>query len=157
MKSKSVFRFSTVATPVMIVCGLLAAGFPARADDDTDTCTNRTLRGDYGFTIEGVGGLPPGTAINAIRGVAMGHFDGKGNYSQVDHVVANGMPPPMEWTKGSGPYKVNPDCTGTLVINIPGSPFSPVKLHFVVVRQGKEIRTVVDSGSASTSIGIKVD
>ena len=43
------------------------------------------------------------------------------------------------------------------MINIPGSPFSPVKLHFVVVRQGKEIRTVVDSGSASTSIGIKVE
>jgi hypothetical protein len=87
----------------------------------------------------------------------MGHFDGKGNYSQVDHVVAGGTPPPQEWTSGSGPYTVNPNCTGTLVINIPGSPFSPVKLHFVVVRQGKEIRTVVDSGSASTSIGIKVE
>ena len=56
-----------------------------------------------------------------------------------------------------GVAMVNPDCTGTLVINIPGSPFSPVKLHFVIVRQGKEIRTVVDSGSASTSIGIKVE
>ena len=158
MQRKSVSRISMVATPMMIVCALLAAGSSARADDDTNTmCTNRTLRGDYGFTIEGVGGLPPGASINAIRGVAMGHFDGKGNYTQVDHVVANGTPPPVEWTPGSGPYKVNPDCTGTLVINIPGSPFSPVKLHFVVVRQGKEIRTVVDSGSASTSTGIKVE
>ena len=128
------------------------------ADDDTDVkCTNRTLLGSYGFHIEGVGGLPPGLPINAIRGVAMGTFDGKGNYTQVDHVVAGGSPPPAEWTFGSGPYKVNPNCTGTLTINIPGSPFSPVKLHFVVVRQGKEIRTVVDSGSASTSIGIKVE
>ena len=49
-----------VATPMMIVCALLAAGSSARADDDTDTtCTNRTLRGDYGFTIEGVGGFHP--------------------------------------------------------------------------------------------------
>ena len=87
----------------------------------------------------------------------MSHFDGKGNMTQVDHVVAGGNPPPQEWTFGSGPYKVNPNCTGTLTINIPGSPFSPVKLHFVVVRQGKEIRTVVDSGGASTSIGIKVE
>ena len=109
------------------------------------------------FSIEGVGGLPPAFPLNAIRGVAMGHFDGKGNYTQVDHIVAGGAPPPVEWTFGSGPYTVHPNCTGTLVINIPGSPFSPVRLHFVVVRQCKEIRTVVDSGSASTSIGIKVE
>jgi hypothetical protein len=155
MKRKSVYRIWTVATPILIVCGLLAAGSSAWADDDTDTkCTNRTLRGDYGFSIEGVVGLP-GASI-PLRGVAMGHFDGKGNYQQVDHVVANGTPPPVEWTFGSGPYTVNPNCTGTLVINIPGSPFSPVNLRFVVVRQGKEIRTVVDSG-ASTSIGIRVE
>jgi len=157
MQSKSVSRISRVATPMMIVCGLLAVGSSAWADTVDAQCTNRTLLGDYGFTIEGVGGLPPAFSLNALRGVAMGHFDGKGNYSQVDHVVAGGFPPPVEWTFGSGPYTVNPDCTGTLVINIPGSPFSPVKLHFVVVRQGKEIRTVVDSGSASTSTGIKVE
>jgi hypothetical protein len=158
MKRKSIFRISTMATTMMIVCGLLVAGSSASADDAEDVkCTDRTLLGDYGFAIEGVGGLPPAFSPNAIRGVAMGHFDGKGNYSQVDHVVAGGTPPPQEWTFGSGPYTVNPNCTGTLVINIPGSPFSPVKLHFVVVRQGKEIRTVVDSGSASTSIGIKVE
>lgn len=158
MKRKSVFRISTMASPMMIVCGLLVAGSSAWADDVVDTqCTNRTLLGDYGFTIEGVGGLPPAFSINAIRGVAMGHFDGKGNYSQVDHVVVGGTPPPQEWTFGSGPYTVNPNCTGTLVINIPGSPFSPVRIHFVVVRQGKEVRFVVDSGSATTSIGIKVE
>jgi hypothetical protein len=159
MKRKSVSRISMVATPMMIVCGLLVAGSSARADDAVDMqCTTRSLLGDYGFTIEGVGGLPPVFPLNAIRGVAMGHFDGRGNYSQVDHVVAGGTPPPLEWTFGSGPYTVNPNCTGTLTINIPGSPFSPVKLHFVVVRQGKEIHTVVDSGgSASTSIGTKVE
>ncbi len=158
MQRKSVSRISMMATPIMIVCGMLLTGSSAWAKDDHDIkwCSNRTLQGDYGFTIEGVGGLPPAFPLNAIRGVAMGHFDGKGNYSQVDHVVAGGVPPPLEWTPGSGPYTVNPDCTGTLVINIPGSPFSPVNLHFVVVRQGKEIRTVVDSGSATTSTGIKV-
>ena len=150
---KSVLRIS-----MMIACGLLAAASSARADDSAELkCTNRTLLGDYGFAIEGVGGLPPAFPINAIRGVAMGHFDGKGNYTQVDHVVAGGVPPPVEWTPGSGPYTVNANCTGTLTINIPGSPFSPVRIHFVVVRQGKEVRFVVDSGSASSSIGIKVE
>jgi hypothetical protein len=151
---------------MMIVCGLLAAGSSAWADDDTDTkCTNRTLRGDYGFAIEGVILTLPGAPIPPgglpFRGVAMGHFDGRGNYTQVDHVVAGGAPLPAEWTFGSGPYTVNADCTGKLVINVPGSPFSPVKLTFVVVRQGKEIRTVVDpngtSISATTSIGIRVE
>lgn len=148
---------SSLAAHAVLLCGLLASPAMAADDDGDIKCTNRTLLGSYGFTIEGVGGLPPGVPINAIRGVAMGNFDGKGNYTQVDHVVAGGSPPPVEWTFGSGPYKVNPNCTGTLTINIPGSPFSPVKLHFVVVRQGKEIRTVVDSGSATTSIGIKVE
>jgi hypothetical protein len=43
------------------------------------------------------------------------------------------------------------------VINIPGSPFSPVRIHFVAVRQGKEVRFVVDSPSASSAIGVKVE
>ncbi len=151
------FRVSMVATPMMILCGLLFAGSSAWADTEDTKCTNRTLLGDYGFSIEGVFPAIPGAPVNLLRGVAMGHFDGKGNYSQVDHVVVNGNPPPMEWTFGSGPYTVNPNCTGTLTINIPGSPFSPVRIHFVAVRQGKEVRFVVDSGSASTSIGVKVE
>ena len=157
MQKKSVSRISMVVTPMMIVCGLLVAGSSAWADDDKDIkCTNRTLLGDYGFSIEGVFPAIPGAPVNFIRGVAMGHFDGKGNYSQVDHDVVNGTPPPVEWTFGSGPYTVNPNCTGTLTINIPGNPFSPVRIHFVVVRQGKEVRFVVDS-SATSAIGIKVE
>src|ERR1700682_1851053 len=158
MQRKSVSRISMVAFPTMIVCGLLATGSSARADDAGDTkCTNRTLLGDYGFSIEGIFPALPGAPVNTLRGVAMGHFDGKGNYSQVDHVVVDGTLPPQEWMSGSGPYAGNPNCTGTLTIHVRGRPFSPVKLHFVLVRQGKEIRTVVDSGSASTSIGIKVE
>ena len=157
MKKKSISRISMVATPMIIICGLLASGGSAMAQSDVGRCSNQTLFGHYGFSIEGVIPAGPGVTL-PLRGVAMGHFDGQGNLTQhVDHVVVNGMPPPQEWTPGSGTYTVNPDCTGTLVINIPGSPFSPVKLHLVVVRQGKEIRTVVDAGSATTSIGIKVE
>jgi hypothetical protein len=86
----------------------------------------------------------------------MTHFDGKGNLTQVDHVVVNGMPPPVEWMSGTGPYSVNSNCTGTATINIPGNPLSPVILHFVVVRQGKEIHTVVEANAVS-SVGIRVE
>jgi hypothetical protein len=168
MKNSSISRILMAATPMMIVCGLLASGACAMAqsnelpasDASAETqsvhrrCSNRTLFGDYGWAIEGIVGLP-GASI-PIRGVAISHFDGKGNETQVDHVVTNGTPPPLEWTPGSGSYTVNPDCTGTLVINIPGNPFSPVNLHFVVVRQGKEILTVVD-GIAPSAIAIKIE
>ena len=161
MQQRANSRISTVTTSLMIVCGLVMAGSPAWADGDDTKCTNRTLLGDYGFAIEGVISaipgvpLPPGAALQ-LRGVAMTHFDGKGKLTQVDHVVVNGTPPPVEWAPGSGPYTVNPDCTGTAVINVPGNPLAPVKLHFVVVRQGREIRTVVGA-NAVTSIGIKVE
>src|SRR5260370_15146497 len=126
MQKKSVSRISMVAAAMMIVCGLLAAGSPAWADTEEMKCTNRTLLGDYGFAIEGVllavpgVTLPPGAAL-PVRGVAMTHFDGKGNLTQVDHVVVNGVPPPVAGNPGSGPYTVDPDCTGTLTINGPGN------------------------------------
>lgn len=161
MKRKSVLRMSMAAVPTMIVCGLLVAVSSARVDqergtgrddEDTKVCTNKTLQGNYGFTLEGEI-LGPGLQF---RGVVMQHYDGKGNFTQVDHVVFSGVPPAEEWTPGSGTYTVNPNCTGSAVISVPGNPLSPINLHFVVVRQGKEIRQVVDA-NAVTAVGNKVE
>ncbi len=66
------------------------------------------------------------------------------------------MPPPADWTPGSGTYTVNPDCTGTAVINSASSPIGPLNLHLVLVKEGKEIHFVVDT-NAVTSIGIRVE
>jgi len=157
MQWKSISRTSIVAIPIMIVCGLLVAassmGPTARADnEDTKVCTNRTLQGDYGFALEGEI-LGPGLQF---RGVVLQHYDGKGNFTQVDHIVFNGVPPAEEWTPGSGTYTVNPNCTGSAVVIVPGNPLSPINLHFVVVREGKEIRQVVDA-NAVTAVGNKVE
>lgn len=157
MQCKSISRMSMVAIPIMIVCGLLVAassmGPTARADnEDTKVCTNRTLQGDYGFALEGEI-LGPGLQF---RGVVLQHYDGKGNFTQVDHIVFNGVPPAEEWTPGSGTYTVNPNCTGSAVVIVPGNPLSPINLHFVVVREGKEIRQVVDA-NAVTAVGNKVE
>ena len=134
---------------MMIVCSLLTSSVFAAAASEVKPCSNRTLIGDYGFALEGtflVPGLP-------FRGVVMQHYDGKGNLTQVDHVVVNGVPPEQEWTPGSGTYSVNPDCTGAAVITAAGNP--PINLHFVIVRQGREIRQVVDS-NAATAVGTRV-
>jgi hypothetical protein len=144
---------------VLIVCSLLLASSSAWADDDSK-CTNRSLNGDYGFSVEGIVLGLPGVTVPpggfALRGVAMTNFDGKGKMTQVDFITVNGMPPPVDWAPASGTYKVNADCTGTWNLTIPGNPLSPVNVHFVIVKRGQEIRTVVNANSV-TSIGIKVE
>lgn len=168
MKRKSVLRMSMVAVPVMIVCGLLVAASSARVDqergtghDDGDTkaCTNRTFRGDYGSSVEGLILPAPGVTF-PIRGVVMTHYDGKGTFTQVDHIVFNGAPPTIEWTPGTGTYQVNADCTGTAHIATSTGGF--VNLVFVVVSQGKQINSVVTAPFDGpdrdvTSVGIKVE
>ena len=160
MKRQS-FRISMIASVLMILLGVMGALASGQRPTTPSTfvpengradgpCSNRTLRGDYGFAIEG--DILAGPGRIPFRGVAMTHFDGEGNLSQVDHIVFNGVPPPIEWTPGSGTYTVNPDCTGTAQIIVDGVP--PVNLHLVVVRNGREIHTVVDA-NAVTSIGIK--
>jgi hypothetical protein len=140
------------STAVMILCGLLVLSISAFAEGPgTGPCSNRTLFGDYGLTVEATL-LGPNLQLRAL---VMQHFDGRGNITQVDHVVVNGVPPAQEWTPGSGTYTVNPDCTGAAVINTPSVP-APLHIHFVVVNKGKQINQVVDS-DASLAVGIRVD
>jgi hypothetical protein len=157
MMNKQSLRISMVS-PLLIFCGVLLSGSSACAQSADKTCSNRTLSGHYGFAIEGVASL--GRQIGVPRGVAMTHFDGEGHLSQVDHVVVNGGPPPMEWNPGIGIYSINPDCTGTATINFTDGR-SSVQLSFVVAREGREIHTVVDNPGIGefydTSIGIKRD
>ena len=162
MKSQSL-RISLIASALIIflgVLGALASGprpttrstAVTENEREDGPCSNRTLRGDYGFAIEG--DILAGPSRIPLRSVAMTDFDGEGNLSQVEHFVFNGVPPPLDWSPSSGTYNVNPDCTGTAQIILPG--FPPVNLHLVVVKHGREIHTVVDV-NAVTSIGIKRD
>ena len=72
----------------------------------------------------------------------------------MDHVVVAFTSVSQDWTLGSGTYTVNPDCTGTAVLNSPEEP-APLALHFVIVKDGKEIRQVVDA-NAVIAVGEKV-
>jgi hypothetical protein len=115
MQKKSMPRMSMFAIPLMIACGLLVSIASARADSN---CSNQTLHGDYGSTIEGeILGFGP------VRGVAMAHFDGKGNMTQVDHVVVNGILPALQWTPGFGTYTVNPIALERVRSTFPGVRF----------------------------------
>src|SRR5664279_2524635 len=153
MKNNWLSRILRLATHTMIVCGLLAFSVAAVAQSKSETtsggrCSNRTLSGDYGFALDGT--FLPNTPF---RGVVMQHYDGKGNITQVDHIVVYGTPPPQEWTPGTGTYTVNRDCTGAATLTTPAG---TIYLHFVVVNNGKQINQVVDS-NAVTAVGIKVN
>jgi hypothetical protein len=119
-------------------------------------CSNATLRGAYAFDVDGAFvGAPTPLLIN---GVAMTQFDGRGNVTQVDHIVFNGTPPLQDWTPATGWYHLNADCTGEMELDIPGSPFSPVVLRLSVGANGTHINTVVSKpGYAVSSTGTKVD
>jgi len=134
--------------------GAQAEGRFGESEGTSFKCSNATLRGDYGFSIDGtvLAGTP-----NAflLRGVAMTHFDGLGNLSQVDFTTRNGAPYSPEWTAAVGTYDLKPDCTGSAQI-IPADGRPPLNLRLVVVNRGREIRTTV-VGNATGSVGIRVD
>lgn len=148
--------FHIVTPRALCFCALMGAPL-AIAQADNDACSLRTLRGSYGFVLEGVilsaPGLPPGVTI-PVRAVAMVEFDGKGQLSGVDHFVINGQAPASEWSPGTGTYTVNGNCTGTMEIIKPGLP--PALNKIVIVRGGKEIRTVLTK-DALTGIGTKTE
>jgi hypothetical protein len=156
---KQNFKISMLA-PVMIVIGFLSSAVPVLAQSDEGRCSNQTLYGAYGFNIEGlilaIPGAPALPAPLPLRAVAITTFDGRGRLTQVDHYVVNGMPPTQEWQPSSGTYNVNANCTGTITLIVPGNPLSPFNLYFVVVKNGAEIRTVVNANLVS-SIGVKIE
>jgi hypothetical protein len=116
-------------------------------------CSNQTIQGSYAFTLHGTIFLPDGSTL-LIDGVAKTTFDGKGNLTQVDAVADNGNLAPG-WRPGTGTYSVNPDCTGTQTIVIPG--LSDLHLQFIVAQGGNTIHQVVtDPGVATTAEGERV-
>jgi hypothetical protein len=137
-----------------IACGLLAAGTTAIAQSNADStsearhCSDRTIMGAYGYSSEGLVIPAPGVTL-PFRSVGTTHFDGRGNLSWLEHTVVNGMSQESGWTRSTGTYSVNPDCTGMLTINTPDSPV-PIQVSFVVVKGGREIRGEGNANAIST-------
>ena len=153
MKNMLISIRSRRVVALLTLCGALLSGSLAKAQSEDGNCSVRTLRGSYGFSIDGQ--ILAGPRAGLLRGVSMTEFDGRGNLRQVDFTTINGVPTGTDWRPATGSYKVNPDCTGTAeIVQGDGSP--TLKLRFVVVRDGKEVRTVVE-GNATGSVGIRVN
>ncbi len=139
----------------LILAGFLSAGARAQSSDNNG-CSNATLKGDYAFTVTGTIWVKDSQGVlEEVQrgGVAMTHFDGIENLSQVDYVVSgyNNLPtpptPPSDPVTGfhideTGTYKVYSDCTGTFTIT---SPSAIITVNFVLSDHGRAIHTIVTS------------
>jgi len=146
---------SNMKLPVSVLFLSLALCVSSAAfgqSSDNDGCTNATVDGDYAFRVSGWVVLG-GVTVDR-EGVAMTHFDGAGNLTQVDFVMSNGapLPGPSDPVTGfhiaeTGTYKVNSDCTGTAEIHLPKPPNATsgavINLMLVIGDQGRTIHTIV--------------
>ena len=131
----------------------LALGAPSTLTAHASVCSNWTIQGTYAFTLHGQIFLPD-TSTVLLDGIAKQTFDGKGNVSQLDAVADNGYLTPG-WRPGTGTYSVNPDCTGTETLVVPGLP--DLHLQFIVAQGGNTIhQVVIDPGIATTAEGERV-
>ena len=134
------------------VLATLSIGPKARAQSSSIApCSNATLNGTYGFTIQGsqtVGGPIAGP----VAGAAISIFDGQGGFSQHDAVMHNGI---LVSGRESGTYAVTSECIGEFTfLNAAGV---PIHAGFVIDDGGNEIRAVVlNPGTTILSIGRKL-
>jgi hypothetical protein len=122
----------------------------AWAESD-EGCSNATLKGEYAFGVTAYtpAGLPSGPP-EVVAGIKT--FDGKGNFTQRDYIGdslrTTGQ---TDFSSGeTGTYKVNSDCTGSLVINLNVFGVPPVttqggviNIMFVISDGGRHIHEVV--------------
>ena len=108
--------FKGMLSAVIVLPALSGAAWGGETDDFG--CSNATLKGEYAFGVTNY----VGNSIVVVAGIEV--FDGNGNFTQRDYggdsVPAEFSPPGQE----KGTYQVDPDCTGSMVINlnVPGVP-----------------------------------
>jgi hypothetical protein len=105
-------------------------------------CSEATLRGAYGIQMQGTRPSGPGGPIETVIGVVIRHYDGQGQFTQVDNVKGSisGWVPDRE---GFGKYEVNADCTG--VTNFQPGPGITIEERFLIVKGGREVLSMVSS------------
>ncbi len=116
-------------------------------------CSSETVKGDYAFRVSGEIFAAAGLVYR--DGIALTHFDGDHTLTQVDYVLADGVPVPgPKDTNGfntdeTGTYYVNENCTGKATINFPAPPGGTsgaiIDLFFVISDDGRQLNTIVTS------------
>jgi hypothetical protein len=125
----------------------------AQAGED-EQCSNAKLRGSFGYT--GTGTLLPDYVPPPLAGpfaeVGRQTFDGQGNTEATATLSANGN---IAAVTVAGTYAVNPDCTGSMTLNVsfPDGSQATVHADFVIDDDGAESRAIVtDAGVVESRV-----
>jgi len=147
MKRSTFGKNFTVAAAAALALSLAPS---AKADDKG--CSNAILRGTFAYTSTGSIATPPEIAGPFVE-VGTQTFDGSGGTTGSAMSSQNGNISPLTV---AGTYTVNPDCTGTMTLQVtfPGIPAFPVDVYFVVDDAGNEFQAIeTDAGLVITRIG----
>lgn len=132
-----------IAWAVAIVVGLAGTA----AAQSHPACSNKTLRGVWGYTETGwvIAPTPTGGTVT-VTAAAVGRygFDGAGHFDGKQNSSANGA---VGADTKEGTYEVYPDCTGTLTLTAyrDGVPQRLSVWTFVLVDSGYELRGIMTS------------
>jgi hypothetical protein len=125
--------FKTLSLAIAIAA--TAAAAPAHADfpssmngTSSNGCSNKTVSGSYGAQLAGTSG------DQSFAEVGIFITDGKGNVTGQDIINLGGKTIPRDLT---GTYHVDPDCTATVELNLPGG--STAHFFGVIVLGGNEV------------------
>jgi hypothetical protein len=142
--------FKTVVAAAGMV---MMFAWPALARELEDkACSNASLQGSFGYSSTGTlldSYVPPPFA-GPFAEIGRQTFDGKGHTDATASLSANGNI--NQNVAIGGTYAVNPDCTGSMTLNIP-SLDATVHADFVIDDCGAEIRVIgTDSGVVESRV-----
>lgn len=136
----------------IVTGGVLMMFAGAAFAQEQKICSNATLWGSFGYTSTGTlldSYVPPPFA-GPFAEVGRQTFDGKGNTDATATLSANGNINQNVAIEGT--YTVNPDCTGSMTLNVP-SLQTTVHADFVIDHDGAEIRAIsTDSGVVESRV-----
>jgi hypothetical protein len=129
---------ASLVLSLLILLGLGYIFFEEQANANSDDCTLKSVKGAFGATFTGTitpgGAAPPGPFAAVARIVC----DGKGTCHGEGTQSLNGAIVPF--VDMGATYTVNPDCTGSITVDLVGGP--TINFNFIIVDRGKELRSI---------------
>jgi hypothetical protein len=126
-------------------------------DDDNDrhtcprNCSTETLEGCYATNISGIV-VSNAPILGPFADVGVLTFDGNGNVSRIGTTSMNGTI--VQGLQFMGTYVVNPDCTGSYTLQLPGN--ISATSNFVIDNGGREIQIInVTNGRVLSGVARK--
>ena len=145
-----IMKRSTIAKTFAIAAlAALALGVAPAAKADNKGCSNITLKGTFAYSSTGSIASPADIAGPFVE-VGTQTFDGNGGTTATAMLSQNGN---MVQISVTGTYTVNPDCTGTMTLQV--APIGvTVHVYIVIDNSDTEFQAIeTDAGLVITRIG----